>query len=102
MNRCVQDDSVPGDCKLVERSRQGDTRAFGELLNRHYRHCANLAVLILRDREGASDEVQNACWKAFEHLDQYRGTAEFATWCSKIAINECLMVLRSNGGKQFI
>ena len=102
MNCCVQDDSSSSDCDLVERSRQGDTNAFGALLNRHYHQCAKLAEFILRDRAGARDEVQKACCKAFERLDQFQGTAEFATWLSRIVINECRMVLRANGAKQFI
>jgi RNA polymerase sigma-70 factor (ECF subfamily) len=102
MNRCTQNGSVSSDSELVGRSRQGDTNAFGELLNRHYDACAKLAGFILRNSTGASDEVQKACWKAFEHLDQYRGTAEFSTWLSRIVVNECRMVLRANRGKQFI
>ena len=102
MNRCAQYGSVPSDSELVGRSRQGDTNAFGELLNRHYDACAKLAGFILRNTTGASDEVQKACWKAFEHLDQYRGIAEFSTWLSRIVVNECRMVLRANRGKQFI
>jgi DNA-directed RNA polymerase specialized sigma24 family protein len=100
VNRRVQNDSTPSDFELVERSRQGDANAFGELVNRHYHRCAKLAEFILRDRTGARDEVQKACQKAFEHLDQYRATAAFATWLSRIVINECRMALRANGGKQ--
>ena len=102
MNRCVQNDSAPSDFELVERSRHGDTNALGELLSRHYYQCAKLAEFILRDRTGARDQVQNACRKALEHLDQYRATAEFATWLSRIVINECRMVLRANGSNQLI
>jgi RNA polymerase sigma-70 factor (ECF subfamily) len=86
----------------VKRSRQGDTTAFEELVNRHYRQCAELAGFILRDRTGARDQVQTACWKAFKNLDQYRATAEFGTWLSKIVINECRMVLRRNGNKNLV
>jgi len=102
MNCCVQSDSAPSEFELVERSRQGDANAFGELLNRHYHHCMNLARWFLRDPACASDEVQNACWKAFEHLDQYQGTAEFGTWLSSIVINQCRMVLRRNGPKNLV
>ncbi len=94
MTASVQENPVRSDLELVELSRDGDTEAFGELLFRHYQRCAKLAGFILRDRAGASDEVQKACWKAFEHLDQYRGTAEFSTWLSRIVVNECRMVLR--------
>jgi RNA polymerase sigma factor (sigma-70 family) len=98
----VQDDSAPGDFTLIERARQGDANAFGELVNRHYHRCMNLARWFLRDPACASDEVQNACWKAFAHLDQYQGTAEFGTWLSTIVINECRMVLRRDSNKNVV
>jgi RNA polymerase sigma-70 factor (ECF subfamily) len=98
----VQDDSAPSDIQLVECARQGDANAFGELLNRHYHQCTTLAVFILHDRTAARDEVQNACRKAFQHLDQYQATAQFGTWLSKIVINECRMVLRLKGVKKFV
>jgi RNA polymerase sigma-70 factor (ECF subfamily) len=102
MTSSVAGSSVQTDLELIDRSRLGDSNAFGELLSRHYHKCAKLAGFILRDREGASDEVQKACWKAFEHLDQYRGTAEFSTWLSRIVVNECRMVLRVNRRTQFV
>src|SRR5947209_8884888 len=96
MTPTIEEKCVRSDFDLVELSRQGDTDAFGELVSRHYQRCAKLAGFILRDRTGASDEVQKAGWKAFEHLDQYRGTAECFSWLSRIVINECRMVLRVN------
>ena len=102
MNRCVQIDSAPSDFELVERAHQGDTSAFGELIIRYYHRCAKLARFILGNRADGSDEVQNACWKAFEHFDQYQGTAAFGTWFSTIVINECRMVFRRNGNKKLV
>jgi len=102
MTACARETPFRSDYDLVELSRQGDQDAFGELVSRHYQHCANLAGLILRDRTGASDEVQEACWKAFEHLDQYKATAEFSSWLLRIVVNECLMVLRVNRRTQFV
>ncbi len=40
------------------------------------------------------DEVQNACWKAFERLDQYRGESDFQSWLLRIVKNQCLTRLR--------
>jgi RNA polymerase sigma-70 factor (ECF subfamily) len=102
MNRCVQNDSASSDFELVERTRQGDTTAFGELVNRYYHRCAKLARFILGNRADGSDEVQNACRKALEHFDQYQGTAAFGTWFSTIVINECRMVFRRNGSKKLV
>jgi RNA polymerase sigma-70 factor, ECF subfamily len=82
------------DAILVAMAKGGDTRAFEQLVQRHYRACVNLASFILRDRGEAQDQVQEACWKAFEHLDQYQGDAEFVKWMVRIVVNQCLMLLR--------
>ena len=82
------------DDQLVGLTKQGDGDAFGELIHRHRRRCANLATSILRDWGEAEEETQNACWKAFEHIDQFHGEAEFSTWLMRIVENQCLMVIR--------
>ena len=66
----VPNEHSPSDSQLLERSRQGDANAFGELLTRHYYRCAKLAAFILHDQTDARDQVQNACRKAFERIDQ--------------------------------
>jgi len=72
----------------------GNDQAFAELVERHYNTCLKLALSILRDKSDAEDEVQNACWKAFEHLAQFNREAKFSTWLTRIVVNQCLMRLR--------
>ncbi len=79
---------------LVDRAQKGDQAAFAELVERHYNSCTKLALSILRDKSDAEDEVQNACWKAFEHLKQFNREAKFSTWLTRIVVNQCLMRLR--------
>jgi len=83
------------DLQLLKLSRSGDCDAFGQLARKHYRSCVNVATSILRDRTEAEDEVQKALSKAFEHLDQYLGDAEFFTWLVRIVVNECRMLIRA-------
>ena len=98
-------DAVNNDCsdnELVNRAKEGSQQAFGELVKRHHQKCVSLATCILRNREEAEDEVQNACWKAFEHIGQFQGEADFATWLSRIVVNQCLMFLRTNRRARFL
>ena len=83
-------------------AKQGDRDAFGELIQRHRRRCANLATAILRHRGEAEEETQNACWKAFRHIDQFHGEAEFSTWLLRIVENQCLMLIRQKRLAQFV
>jgi RNA polymerase sigma-70 factor (ECF subfamily) len=62
----------------------------------------DLATFFLRNRGDAEDEVQNAFSKAFAHIDQYQGNAEFSTWLARIVTNQCLMLMRVKRRTRFI
>jgi RNA polymerase sigma-70 factor, ECF subfamily len=85
--------AIPDDL-LVRCSQRGDKQAFAELIKRHHRSAMTLALSILRDRQDAEDEVQNAFWKAFEYIGQFQHDAKFSTWFTRIVVNQCLMKLR--------
>ena len=90
------------DEELVTRAQAGDHAAFTELLERHQTTAQKMAYGILRDRSDAEDEVQNACWKAFEHLGQFQQEAKFSTWFHRIVVNQCLMRLRQQKRSRFV
>ncbi len=90
------------DGELVALARDGNKDAFGALIHRHYRACVNIASFMLRDRAEGQDEVQNACLRAFEHLDQYHGEAEFLQWILRIVVNQCLMLMRVRRRARFL
>jgi RNA polymerase sigma-70 factor (ECF subfamily) len=82
------------DDALVSLCQQGDQAAFNELMRRHQLSAMKVAVSIVRDRQDAEDEVQNAFWKAYEHINQFQRDAKFSTWLTRIVVNQCLMRLR--------
>ncbi len=90
------------DDALVVLSQQGDGLAFSELIQRHQSSCAKLAYSILREKQDAEDEVQNALWKAFEHIGQFQRDAKFSTWLTRIVVNQCLMRLRQARRARFV
>jgi RNA polymerase sigma-70 factor, ECF subfamily len=90
------------DDELVLKAQSGDHGAFAELIQRHQNSCLKLAVSILRDKQDAEDEVQNACWKAFEHIGQFNRDAKFSTWLTRIVVNQCLMKLRQARRARFL
>src|ERR1700755_1965288 len=79
---------------LVKLCQRGDNQAFAELMQRHQASAMKLALSILRDRQDSEDEVQNAFWKAYEHIGQFQQDAKFTTWFTRIVVNQCLMRLR--------
>src|SRR5271157_6439870 len=79
---------------LVAQAREGDTRAFGELVKRYEGKVFRLAQHVTQNREDAEDVLQETFLKAYEHLDQFRGDSKFYTWIVRIAVNQALMKLR--------
>jgi RNA polymerase sigma-70 factor (ECF subfamily) len=89
------------DYQLVELCQHGDNAAFAELMKRHQTAASKLAFSILRDKSDAEDEVQNAFWKAYEHINQFQQDAKFSTWLTRIVVNQCLMRLRQTRRARF-
>jgi RNA polymerase sigma-70 factor, ECF subfamily len=83
-------------------ARLGDVEAFQELIGRSRHACLRMATGILRNRDDAEDEVQNAFWKAYNHLGLFGGQSTFSTWVTRIVINHCLMRYRRARRVQFI
>lgn len=79
---------------LLAQSREGDTRAFAELVRRYEGKIFRLAQHITQNREDAEDVLQETFMKAYEHLDQFKGDSKFYTWIVRIAVNQALMKLR--------
>ena len=89
--------SQPGitdETALVNQAREGDARAFSELVRRYENKIFRLALHITQNREDAEDVLQETFLKAYEHLDQFQGNARFYTWVVRIAVNQALMKLR--------
>lgn len=87
---------------LVEQVRQRDPVAFTELIRRASQFSFRQAMLILRNREDAEDEIQNSYLNAWRHIDQFRAHANFSSWLSIIVRNQCLMRLRKLRRGRFI
>lgn len=90
------------DDQLVTMAQGADGVAFSELIRRHRSSCTKLALSILRDRQDAEDEVQNALWKAYEHIGQFQQDSKFSTWLTRIVVNQCLMRLRQARRARFL
>ena len=90
------------DDDLVMMAQGGDNEAFTELIERHQPTCKRLAFSVLKDKQDAEDEVQNALWKAYEHIGQFQRDAKFSTWLSRIVLNQCLMRLRKDKRARFL
>ena len=71
---------------IVQRVRAGDVDAFGQIVKGYERPVFALAVMILRNREGADDVTQDAFVRAFERLDLYDVRRPFYPWLATITM----------------
>jgi RNA polymerase sigma-70 factor (ECF subfamily) len=86
----MDDDS---DGALIRRCREGDKRAFAELVTRYEKPVYNAALRMLHDREDARDITQAVFLKVYEHLTDYDPRYKFYSWIYRIALNESINTL---------
>ncbi|HEX2367900.1 MAG TPA: RNA polymerase sigma factor [Acidimicrobiia bacterium] len=72
---------------LVDRAREGDRNAFGDLVRLHQHEVFTLAVRLVADRTVAADVAQDAFIRAWRALPKFRGDAAFPTWLHRITVN---------------
>ncbi len=82
------------DEELVRRYLEGDTEAFGALVQRHQSRVYNVALRVLGDPDDARDAAQDAFLTLVRKLSQFRGDAAFTTWMHRITVNACYDILR--------
>jgi RNA polymerase sigma-70 factor (ECF subfamily) len=80
---------------LVARLRAGDEAACETLVREHGGRLLAVARRYMRSEEDARDAVQEAFIAAFRSIDRFEGGSAISTWLHRIAINCCLMKLRS-------
>ncbi len=79
---------------LVAGARQGDQKAFGELVRLHQRRVFRLAGRFFRRREDIEDVAQETFLTAWRRLSTYRARAPFEHWLTRVCLNCCYARLR--------
>jgi RNA polymerase sigma-70 factor, ECF subfamily len=84
---------------LARGIRDGDARAFEQVVKTYGGRLLAVTRRILRDEEAARDAVQEAFISAFKARRQFNADARVSTWLHRIAVNAALMKLRSSKRK---
>lgn len=79
---------------LAQRVAMGDPQAFEAMMRCYNQRLYRAARSILKDGDEAQEAVQEAYWKAYCAMGQFRAEASLSTWLTRIVINEALMRLR--------
>ena len=89
--------SVDQDQDLVERSQNGDTRAFDELVRKYTPKLYGLVYNMTSNREDTADLLQDIFAKAYRSMKRFQGKSTFYTWIYSISVNMTLNFLKKRG-----
>jgi RNA polymerase sigma factor (sigma-70 family) len=81
---------------VLERAKRGDRAAHAELYALFAGAVFTLARRMLASKTLAEDILQETFVEVLCKIDDFRGEAEVGTWIKRIAINKCLMHVRSS------
>ena len=82
------------DAALLERIRNGDERAFEDLVARYERRLHRYLRSLVRDEEKARELVQDTFFKVYKNAHRFEPRASFATWLFRIGHNVAVSYLR--------
>jgi RNA polymerase sigma-70 factor (ECF subfamily) len=92
--------SVLPDEAVVAQVLDGHVALFEVLMRRHNERLYRAARAILKNATEAEDVMQQAYVNAYTNLRQFDQRASFATWLTRIAVNEALARARKLGRYQ--
>jgi RNA polymerase sigma-70 factor (ECF subfamily) len=85
----------PEETFLIARARQGDLRAFEEIVRLYQRRVYGVALRIVRAHDVADDVAQEAFVRAWRSLDRFELGRPFGPWVCRIAANLAVNHVRS-------
>ncbi|WP_167108206.1 sigma-70 family RNA polymerase sigma factor [Amycolatopsis granulosa] len=83
------------DQTLVARARDGDVRAYEQLVRRYQGPIYRLALRMLGSAGDAEDVVQEVFLTAWRRLEQLHADTAFVGWLYRSTANRCLNVIRA-------
>jgi len=82
------------DIELIQRTLNGETDAFGELIKRYQDAVYATALHRIGNFADAQDVAQEAFIEAYKSLHKLREPAKFPGWLHRIALHQCNRCLR--------
>jgi RNA polymerase sigma-70 factor (ECF subfamily) len=80
------------DAAVVRQVLDGDTEAFGVLVERYYDHYARFARHLVGNREDAEEVLQDTFLRAYHALAKYEEKERFGAWLLRILVNRARTV----------
>lgn len=81
--------------ELVRQAAAGNSHAFRELYNNNVKRVYAVCLRACQDRDTAEELTQEVFVKAWEKLSSFHFESKFSSWLHSIAVNQFLMMKRS-------
>jgi RNA polymerase sigma-70 factor, ECF subfamily len=78
------------DNRIIERFKNGDPSAFGDIVLKYQDKIYNLCRHMLGNEHDAEDAAQDVFLKAYQALPKFQPKASLYTWLYRIATNTCI------------
>ena len=89
MEKIIEQSARFSDFELIDKILSGEKKAFEWIIRRHNQSLFRIGCAMLHNDSEAEDAMQSTYIKAFEHLHKFERRSSFATWLTRIMINEC-------------
>ena len=80
--------------ELIDRCKVGDIKAQYSLYKLFSKNIYNVAMRFMNNKMDADEIVQDTFITAFKKIEDFEGKGAFGQWLKRIAINNCISVLR--------
>lgn len=85
---------VDTDKLLFSQVKEGNEKAFEQLFKTYYANLVNYAFLILKEKAGAEEAVQDMFFKIWENRESIEIKSSFKSYCFRAVHNQCLNVVK--------
>lgn len=85
------------DTELINRILNGEKDLYAQVVRRYNQRLYKIGIAMLNDDDEVEDAMQVAYINAYEHLANFLFKSSFATWLTRIFINECLLRQKRKG-----
>lgn len=86
--------NAKNDFILVLRAKDGDQKAYAELMQRYKDSIYFMALKMVNNKDDAMDLTVETFGRAFENIEKYKPDFAFSTWLFRIATNNCIDFIR--------
>ena len=88
----IRDNDI--DAILIERVKEGDEKAFVQLVDKYKDLSLSLAHSIMKDPDKAEDVLQDAFIKVYEKAGSFKHQSAFSSWLYRIVVNTAYNALK--------